>query len=278
MKLHNELTSVDQRFFFPNNDEAYHHESINPDNFPQVHSIGGDNDHYVVVRDSEGKVYAKHIFAGHAAIMAGSQILQVTHCSARDTPPFLRDEELKALGEFEPSFAPIAGAGVRAVVELTNYAVKDITYEGFDDDVAILPADEPLPDLPVYGKNQTAKFRLHGFITPKDRFVTWFGRQSYDNSLVDWAIANHLAIRDKNPLEMALLCDDIPFGAHLVGMLSTHRGVHAYLKEYDKVHKTSFVPDEDPRLSSDTSATWRKMNSEQLQRFRSLTALKNVYR
>jgi hypothetical protein len=272
MKPNNEFTSPEARFFYPVNHGVEYHESLDTTSVPGTENIPGKN-HYAVVENEAGEVYAAELGWGNSNIPVNATVLgikgQKKEADVKNIDRrFLRKEEFECFDE-ECSYTPDEEEGTHIIVQadLSRF-YEDISDSRFDRrGVAILPYGEPLPSFKADGvPDEQVRYQLLGFINPNDKLVSWHGETGYATLLVDWCVANRLK---QNRLEEALLHDALPQGGHLVGMLSTREAAKAYLQYFDNKHGTVYLPEEDPRypyseskfppLSEDDYKTYRKL-------------------
>lgn len=274
MKPNNQYTSPENRFFYPVNHGIEHHESLDTTGLPGTENIPGQ-DHYVVIRNSEGEVYAAELGWNNHNIPVNTVVIgvkgQKTGTQRGSGRSFLNLNEFDQFDE-DCTYTPNEDKDTKIIVQVDMSCFRnDITDPRFNDKgVAVLPQGTLLPSFAEDGiDDEKVKYRLLGFINPEDKLVTWHGETGYNTVLVDWCVANQLK---QNRLEEVLLHDALPSGAHLVGLLSTTEAANAYLEYFDRKHGTSFMPKEDPRHPFSESK-FERLSELDYQKYRKLAEL-----
>jgi hypothetical protein len=246
MKPSNKNTAEWSRFSFPGFGEAECHESVDLSVLPGTQQLDG-NTHYLVMSSAEGKIYATSIEGDKVRIPEGGTIQAIrgtttTYENARHLPNYLVLENtsfFEGFSNYDPQSEPGTLAIVQADVNNNEYIRPDQRFD--DAGVAIVPADQPLPNITNNLAHSRVLYNLLGFIGPNDRLITWSGPTSYNVRLVDWCIVDN---QKRNRFEAALLDSDTPNGTDLGSLLTSHLAPAAYLRYYDARYKTRFMPNE----------------------------------
>lgn len=255
MRPDNEFTSPEHRFFYPVNYAVEHHESLDTENLPSVEHIVGQ-DHYAIVETVASKSYGVSesygamLFMPNFNIPSGTTIKRIQGFDSkasdmRKLRPFVSEEDFDIFDD-DAIYTPQTGTSLIVQADMSRLDAHQIDDPRFDDKgIAIIPQTESLPKFEGKGLfSENTRYNLLGFIDENDKLITWEWPTSNTALLVDWSVANSLK---QNRLESALLNDTLPFGGHLVGMLSGAAAASTYLRYYDAKHGTSFMPVKDPR-------------------------------
>jgi hypothetical protein len=256
MKLDDQFTTPDQRFFFPTNHETEHHSSVDTSKLPGTLIVPGEAHYAVFEKPGDNTLHAHEIAsAGRYTIPSGATILRLAGVQHDPSPggarPRIQQENFDV---FDPkcSYTPEA-RGAHIIVEVdTSRITGPIADERFDDrGVALFRYGDQLPELANRAGYDETRYGLLGIITPNDRLVTWRGENGRNVFMVDVCVVQALK---QNRLEEALLYDAVGSLPHLVGALDTTEAAKAYLQYFDHIYRTSYTLTTDERLSSRGSA------------------------
>lgn len=243
MRPNNLHTTPNQRFFYPQNFEVQHHESLDTSALPGVKHVGGVQN-YAVITTELGEAYGVRLAFGEATIPPTATILGIAGLTRQEETLFQFGDRVTAtdLELFGSKFSFMPGLAQGESTELlvmVQACPAEPSWGGnkSGDGVLILPFGQPL-------QTDSQHNRLLGFIDANDRLITWEGPSSNTASLVDWAVAD---ASTKNALEHALLCAALPANSHVPELLAHNVTALAYLKFYDQKHRTQFTPTCDPR-------------------------------
>lgn len=249
------------KFFFPANYEIEIHPSVDLGPHPTVVELGIK---YPLLRaekiDGSTELrLPKGMYDQEFMIKEGERVRSIeasTHLSAqyvhrhekpRDEPA--PEDKLHAVKTFLSLTHMIIGVdGMRPYSRRREDAIID---SGFGKNKhMVLPIDDAAPVLSDENDTDSLEYKIKGFVDNKDRMVTVRG--NFASWLVDMCVVSAHA---QNNTELLLLDRELGFGRSLVGTLSTHPEVHAYLEHYAQMRSGSkkYIPTIDPQHRLDNS-------------------------
>lgn len=273
MKLNDQYTAPDQRFFYPVNHGIEHHSSLDIDSLPRTESTPG-LDHYAVVKDGlhrPGEVSGAQVQWCDYNLPVGATVLGIAgqgeNMADSLYDSFVTERDMKCFGE-ENFYLPGNEDDVRVMVKgrISGPSSRPIHFpdERFNPErIAILPQSEPLPGYAEMGiPDSYIRYQLLGFIGAKDQLVTWHSQNGMNAQLVDLSVANRIS---NTALEKALLFHALPQPTTLTGLLGINAAARTYLHYYDEKYGTNFLPRTDPlesgmiTLSDEDHVRYRKL-------------------
>lgn len=256
MKPSNQYTTPEQRFFLPDKlEEGEYHFSVDMTDVPNAHLLPGEFGYSVVkAPDGETKAYLSGVSKN---IPSGSVVKSVlTTGVPRDASKYYQEEvlspdtdeadreKLKVPAEvLELQQGDVLILSVNTIgLPKDSYVAQETDRDG----VMLWPSDRPLPysDDPDGDDDfQEVTYDLMGVVHNQD-LVSWKSNNGIHlRHVVDLAVANELA---DNPLERAVVAHQLRINHSLLSLLRTNEAAGAYLKHFDRLHGTSFMPDKDP--------------------------------
>lgn len=257
----NNLTTPEQRFFFPSGAEAECHESFDLLSQPQARILEGEVG-YIVMDNPEGEEVAAQ-GSTTSNLQPGSRVKRVITLGVdgdESTFPgkfWLHPDGSDGTDDQKWLDSPIdtyelqEGDLLVLEVDRKDHMPRDakIRDEIDGNGVLLWPADKKLPyssgEEQGEDSDRDVSYGLQGVITSDCEFIGWksFDRRSA-RYLIDLVVAN---AQMQNELERALLADSLPRQYSLKGMLSTSRAVMSYLQYFEQQRGGSYLSFEDPQ-------------------------------